>query len=91
MFTTYLKHGTNAMIFEAGNSLTLAECIEKLVFDRSPLYHNLSLISHATWRQLRLPVKWVQLIDRWLDDSPESKQWLFEHRLASGAYNSKQS
>ncbi|MGB7712273.1 MAG: hypothetical protein WBL95_22530 [Microcoleus sp.] len=40
---------------------------------------------------MRLPVKWVQLIDRWLDDAPESKQWLFEQRLASGAYNSRPS
>jgi len=90
MFTTHLKHGINSMIFEAGNSLALAECIEKLVSD-APLYHNISLGSHATWRQLRLPVKWAQLIDRWLDDSPESKQWLLEQRLASGAYNSRPS
>lgn len=90
MFTTHLKHGINSMIFEAGNSLALAECIEKLVTD-SQLYHNISVASHSTWHQLHLPVKWAQLIDRWLDDSPESKQWLFEQRLASGAYNSKQS
>jgi len=55
------------------------------------LYHNLSVASHSTWHELRLPVKWAQLIDRWLDDSPESKQWLFEKLLASGAYNSRQS
>lgn len=90
MFTTYLKHGTNAMIFEAKNSLALAECIVKLVSD-SQLYHNISVASHSTWEQLRLPVKWAQLIDRWLDDSSESKQWLFEKRLDSGAYNSRPS
>ena len=90
MFKTYLKHGVNSLIFEAGNSLALAECIEKLISD-SALYHNLSVASHSTWQELRLPVKWAELIDRWLDDSPESKQWLFEQRLASGAYNSKQS
>ncbi|MEG4492768.1 glycosyltransferase family 4 protein [Microcoleus sp. D3_18_C4] len=87
MFKTHLKHGINSMIFEAGNSLALAECIEKVISD-SALYHNLSVASHSTWQELRLPVKWADLIDRWLDDSPESKQWLFEQRLASGAYNS---
>ncbi|MEG4272261.1 MULTISPECIES: glycosyltransferase [unclassified Microcoleus] len=86
MFKTHLKHGINSMIFEAGNSLALAECIEKVISD-SALYHNLSVASHSTWQELRLPVKWADLIDRWLDDSPESKQWLFEQRLASGAYS----
>ncbi|MEG4334961.1 MULTISPECIES: glycosyltransferase family 4 protein [unclassified Microcoleus] len=86
MFKTHLKHGINSMIFEAGNSLALAECIEKVISD-SALYHNLSVASHSTWQELRLPVKWADLIDRWLDDSPESKQWLFEQRLASAAYS----
>ena len=86
MFKTHLKHGVNSMIFEAGNSLALAECIEKVISD-SALYHNLSVASHSTWHELRLPVKWAELIDRWLDDSPESKQWLFEKRLAAEYYN----
>jgi glycosyltransferase involved in cell wall biosynthesis len=86
MFKTHLKHGVNSMIFEAGNSQALAECIEKVTSD-SALYHNLSVASHSTWHELRLPVKWAELIDRWLDDSPESKQWLFEKRLAAEYYN----
>ena len=88
MFKTHLKHGVNSMIFEAGNSVALAECLEKLISD-SALYHNISVASHSTWYELRLSVKWAQLIDRWLDDSPESKQWLFEQRLASESYNPK--
>jgi len=88
MFKTHLKHGVNSMIFEAGNSVALAECMEKLISD-SALYHNLSVASHSTWHELRLPVKWAELIDRWLDDTPESKQWLFEQRLASESYNPK--
>ena len=90
MFKTHLKHGVNSMIFEAGNSVALAECLEKLISD-SALYHNISVASHSTWYELRLSVKWAELIDRWLDDTPESKQWLFEQRLASESYNSKQS
>jgi glycosyltransferase involved in cell wall biosynthesis len=86
MFKTHLKHGINSMIFEAGNSLALAECIKKVISD-SALYHNLSATSHSTWHELRLPVKWAELISRWLDDSPESKQWLFEKRLAAEYYN----
>ena len=88
MFKTHLKHGVNSMIFEAGNSLALAECMEKLI-DDTALYHNISVASHSTWHQLRLRVKWAELIDRWLDDTPESKKWLFEQRLASEHYNPK--
>ncbi|PSB49249.1 glycosyl transferase family 1 [filamentous cyanobacterium Phorm 6] len=88
MFKTHLKHGVNSMIFEAGNSVALAECLEKLISD-SALYHNISVASHSTWYELRLSVKWAELIDRWLDDTPESKQWLFEKRLASESYNPK--
>ncbi|PSB14667.1 glycosyl transferase family 1 [filamentous cyanobacterium Phorm 46] len=88
MFKTHLKHGVNSMIFEAGNSVALAECLEKLISD-SALYHNISVASHSTWYELRLSVKWAELIDRWLDDTPESKQWLFEQRLASEYYNPK--
>jgi len=86
MFKVHLKHGINSMIFKAGNSQALAECIEKVISD-SALYHNLSVASHSTWNELRVPVKWAELIDRWLDDSPESKQWLFEKRLAAEYYN----
>jgi len=86
MFKVHLKHGVNSMIFEAGNSQALAECIEKVISD-SALYHNLSVASHSTWYELRVPVKWAELISRWLDDSPESKQWLFEKRLAGEYYN----
>lgn len=82
MFKTHLKHRVNSMIFEAGNSLALAECLETLISD-SELYHSISVISHSTWHELRLSVKWAELINRWLDDSPESNQWLFEKRLAS--------
>jgi glycosyltransferase involved in cell wall biosynthesis len=88
MFKTHLKHGINSMIFEAGNSLALAECIKKLISDAA-LYRNISLASHSTWYDLRLPVKWAEAIDRWLEDSPESKQWLFEHRLNSEYYTKK--
>ncbi|NEQ84269.1 MAG: glycosyltransferase [Moorea sp. SIO2I5] len=87
MFINKLKDGISAKIFEAGNSVALAESIQKLLSD-SDLYHNLSIASYETWKSLQLPVKFADLIQRWLHDSPENEQWLIEHRLSSGRYNS---
>ncbi len=87
MFRGNLEHGVNAMIFPAGHPNALAASIETLLSD-SLLYHRLSLASCDAWQRLQIPVKWGELIKRWLDNSPENKQWMFEHRLASGLYNS---
>jgi glycosyltransferase involved in cell wall biosynthesis len=85
MFQNKLKNGTNALIFPAAKAVDLAACIEKLL--SSPeLYEQLSLASYDAWKQLQIPVKWADMIKRWLDNSPENQQWLFEHRLSSGRY-----
>jgi len=86
MFRNSLKHRLNAMIFPAGNSAALADCIEILHSD-SALYLKLSAASYDTWNQLQIPVKWADLIKRWLCDSHENQQWLFDHRLSSGRYD----
>lgn len=87
MFLDDLKHGVNAMIFPAGNSIALSECIEKLLAD-SELYQSLSVASYDAWKRLQVPVEWADMINRWLSGSDKNQQWLFEHRLASGRYNS---
>lgn len=88
MFKGNLQNGVNAMIFPAGNSTALAACIEKLLSDRE-LYRSLSQASDDAWQRLQIPVKWAELIERWLNDSPENQHWLSEHRLTSGIYNSR--
>jgi glycosyltransferase involved in cell wall biosynthesis len=86
MFLDNLKDGLSAMIFPAGNAGALSECIEKLL-SNPELYWSLSFASKEAWDRLQIPVKWAELINRWIDDSPENRQWLFEHRLSSGRYN----
>lgn len=86
MFQTNLKHGFNAMIFSASNPTSLAACIEKLLSELN-LYFNLSVASEAAWEQLQIPVKWVDMINRWLFSSPKDHRWLFDHRLFSGVYD----
>lgn len=86
MFLNNLKDGKSAMIFPAGNAIALAECIKKLL-NNPELYWNLSMTSYEAWKRLQIPVKWAEMINRWIDDTPEDQQWLFEHRLSSRRYN----
>ena len=87
MFRSKLVNQISALIFPAGDPTTLALCIEKLLSDPE-IYYKLSSASDNVWKSLQLPVKWADLVNRWLFDSPENRQWLFEHRLLSGKYNS---
>ena len=85
MFLGNLEDRVSAMIFPERNPNALAECIEQLM--SSPeLYYKLSQASYETWQRLQVPVKWGDLIKRWLNNSPEDQQWLFDHRLSSGQY-----
>src|SRR5919199_976877 len=86
MFQNNLKQGSNSLIFPAGNSTALSECIENLLSD-SGLYQSLSVASYEAWNQLQIPVKWADMINRWLDDTQKNQQWLFEHRFSSGLYD----
>ncbi|HEY9631342.1 MAG TPA: glycosyltransferase [Coleofasciculaceae cyanobacterium] len=88
MFRNSLSHGSSAMVFPAGNSTALANCVEKVVSD-AELYYSLSVRSYETWQKLRLPVKWADVLDRWLDDAPENKRWLSSYQVSSDCYQEK--
>jgi len=85
MFREHLEHKVNCVIFPAKDHLALAASIESLLNDRA-LYARLSEGSYNAWHQLRLPVKWRDLLDRWVFSSPENQQWLYNHRLAADCY-----
>lgn len=85
MFRSKLINKINALVFPANDSVALALCIKNLLSEPE-LYHNLSLASYEAWKSLQIPVKWDELINRWLFDSQENKKWLFEHSLSSGKY-----
>ncbi len=86
MFQAKLQHKTNALIFPAENAEALADQIALLISDAT-LYQTLSLNSEQAWNQLQIPVKWGDLIERWLFNSPENYQWLYQYRLSSGLYS----
>jgi glycosyltransferase involved in cell wall biosynthesis len=85
MFVRQLQHGTDAMLFSAGDAVALANQIETLLSDPD-LYYRISAATDATWQRLQLPVKWGELLRCWLSGAEPDRQWLFQHRLASGRY-----
>ncbi len=82
MFTSHLQHRENAMIFPQKNAVEMAACIEQ-VLTTPELYESISAASHATWKRLHLPVKWADLVTRWVRDSEDDRQWLSERCLAN--------
>jgi glycosyltransferase involved in cell wall biosynthesis len=82
MFRGHLKHDVNAIIFPAQNVQVLASSLERL-FTNPTLYSKLSQESYKTWYKLRLAVKWGDILNRWVFQSNDNDQWLYEHRLSA--------
>jgi glycosyltransferase involved in cell wall biosynthesis len=81
MFLVHLKHELGAMLYCAGDSQALAETLQRLLTDRE-LYAHLSAASDETWRHMRVPVKWLDLVGRWLRQGPGDQAWLARETLA---------
>jgi glycosyltransferase involved in cell wall biosynthesis len=88
MFFGALTHETSALVFRAGDADELAASIRRLSSD-SQLYAELSRNSVDAWTALQLPVTWGELVNRWLEDSVEDREWLEDHRLMSGLYDAQ--
>jgi glycosyltransferase involved in cell wall biosynthesis len=82
VFDNILEHEQNALMFPAANTDALANRIERLRTD-ADLYHHLSVASARAWQKLQLPVKWADMLESWLFDSPQNRQWLYQHRLSA--------
>ena len=86
MFQGKLQHQVNAMIFQGSNPTDLADQVMLLQKNKA-LYEQISKNTSETWHKLQIPVKWADLVQRWLSDSPEDRQWLLERSLALGNYS----
>lgn len=85
MFGQHLHNQNNAMVFEAEKPESLAQSIQTIL--GSPgLYHQLSQASEQTWQNLQVPVKFADLLNRWLLDSDENKDWMHSFALSSDRY-----
>ena len=85
MFAGSLSHGVNAMIFPAGNTRALSQCIAHLV-NNPETYVKLSAASQLTWQALQLPVHWISLLEHWLQGTKDDHQWLQQHTLSTASY-----
>jgi hypothetical protein len=85
MFVGNLLHGENALVFPEKDAVKLAGNIERLLTD-ADLYEKLSEASSEAWRRLQIPVKWGDLIRRWVENTPENADWFRSHRFVSGRY-----
>ena len=89
MFRGKVVDRVSALVFPAGNVAALSEGLAKLLTD-AELYHFLSSNSRAAWTNLQIPVKYADLIGRWVSDSYADREWLRDFRLASGRYDGKE-
>ena len=81
MFRPYLRHRDNALIFRAGRPKELSTLVQ-LLLDDADLYTRLSTTAVATWEEMQVPVKWGELLMRWVQDGPADRSWLNASSLA---------
>jgi glycosyltransferase involved in cell wall biosynthesis len=86
MFRGAVAHEQSALVFPARDEKALAFTIRRLAGD-ADLYARLSANSLEAWEALQLPVKWGELIQRWVSGQHQESGWLERHRLESGLYN----
>ncbi|MCA1196344.1 glycosyltransferase family 4 protein [Sphingomonas sp. R647] len=82
MFEGHLVDGRSAIIFRAGQPLDLADAIDRLFVDAA-LYARVSAGAEAAWQRMQVPLKWGEMIDRWVYDQPSDRDWLAGHTLAA--------
>lgn len=85
MFRSRVRDQETALVFPAQDEKALAACLERLRVD-DQLYAKLSAASAEAWERLQIPVKWGELLRRWLSDSPADHEWQQKYSLANYSY-----
>lgn len=89
MFLQKFELGKDVLMFPEKDAFSLASCIKTLLTD-AEAYSTLSLNSADAWARLQLPVKWHDVIEQWITDTPESRQFLSQHSLGQCSYQQQQ-
>lgn len=82
MFRDNVVEGRSGLVFPACDTAALSAQLARLIGDTA-LYGALSRGGLDAWQKLQLSVTWGELIERWLDDSSESRKWLSGHGIAA--------
>jgi glycosyltransferase involved in cell wall biosynthesis len=88
MFRGQVADGETALVFRASDAASLAASAARLAADAG-LYAKLSTASLAAWERLQIPVRWGDMLERWLRDTEEDRRWLTQYSLASGRYEER--
>jgi len=81
MFRGRVTHLETAVVFPAGHPSRLFEAARALATDAA-LYERLSAAAEQTCASFFGPLKWDQLVTRWLSDGAEDHAWLRSFALA---------
>ena len=84
MFEGHLVHGESAMIFPASRPRALAKAVADLMTDPD-LYARISNGAPLAWDRMQNPVKWGEMLERWVRGSNEDVAWLSVHSIARTA------
>lgn len=85
MFVGKLVANESCVMFRASDTADLARQAARLLRD-PPLYAKISANAPETLRRIECPVKWAELIHRWLRNSEEDRAWLASYALSTGRY-----
>jgi glycosyltransferase involved in cell wall biosynthesis len=88
MFQGHLRDRQTAIIFPAGNARAMAVRIREL-FSDPLLYASISSVAQKTWDELQIPIKWGELLHRWVRGDSSDRRWLSQHSLAQGQWVSE--
>jgi len=81
MFEGRIVHRQSGMVFRASNPQSLFDTIDELVSDRA-FYERLSRDADEICRNFHEPLKWDQVISRWLSATPADDAWLRRFALS---------
>src|SRR3989442_315932 len=69
------EHGQNGVVFRAGDPQSFYQAIHDLVHN-AMLYERLSLEGDEFATRMYGPLKWHQVVTRWISESAEDDTWL---------------
>lgn len=82
MFRGHLDDRHSAMIYPAGKPRALAAAIAALMSDPA-LYVRVSTGAATAWHRMQNPVKWGEMIERWVRNGDADQTWLSAHSIAA--------
>ena len=85
MFRLKLRDGHNALVFPASDPAALAQRLRQLAGDAA-LYQRLSATAEDAASDFFCPLKYHELLTRWLSGSQADRRALADFSLASGRY-----